>query len=300
MAEAPGGRLAPALALVVNAFVWGVSWWPFRALQQEGVHPLWSTALIYLLAFVGFVVLQRWALPELLRTPALWLLALAAGLTNVGFNWAVTIGDVVRVVLLFYLMPAWAVLLAWLVLGEKPSAAGIGRLLLALAGVATVLDTAGTGLPWPSALAEWLALMGGFSFALTNVLLRRLDFVTPGSRVLAMFGGGMVLAGGVALVGVAQGSVAALPELAPRGWLIALVLASGFLAANLALQYGASRLPSHTTALVMLSEVVFASLSSVALGAAELSTRTLAGGAMIVAAAAWSAWPRKARTVGAQ
>jgi hypothetical protein len=27
------------------------------------------------------------------------------GLTNVGFNWAVTVGDVVRVVLLFYLMP---------------------------------------------------------------------------------------------------------------------------------------------------------------------------------------------------
>src|SRR5215213_779119 len=149
MAEARGRPLAPVLALVVNAFVWGVSWWPFRALQQEGVHPLWSTALIYLLAFAGFVVLQRWALPELLRTPALWLLALAAGLTNVGFNWAVTIGDVVRVVLLFYLMPAWAVLLAWLVLGEKPSAAAIGRLLLALAGVATVLDTAGTGLPWP-------------------------------------------------------------------------------------------------------------------------------------------------------
>jgi drug/metabolite transporter (DMT)-like permease len=300
MAEARGRRLAPVAALVVNAFVWGVSWWPFRAMQQEGVHPLWSTALIYLMAFIGFVVLQRQALPELLRTPALWLLALAAGLTNVGFNWAVTIGDVVRVVLLFYLMPAWAVLLAWLVLGERPSAAAIGRLLLALAGVATVLDTAGTGLPWPRALAEWLALMGGFSFALTNVLLRRLDFVTPGSRVLAMFGGGMVLAGGVALVGVAQGAVAALPELGPRGWLISLVLAGGFLAANLALQYGASRLPSHMTALVMLSEVVFASLSSVALGAAELSPRTLLGGGMIVAAAAWSVWPRRSRAVGAQ
>jgi hypothetical protein len=83
---------------------------------------------------------------------------------------------------------------------------------------------------------------------------------------------------------------------------IALLLAGGFLAANLCLQYGASRLPAHTTALVMLSEVVFASLSSVALGAAELTPRTLAGGALISAAAAWSAWPRREsgsrRTIG--
>ena len=41
-----GGRLAPVAALVVNAFVWGCSWWPFRELQDEGVHALWSTALI--------------------------------------------------------------------------------------------------------------------------------------------------------------------------------------------------------------------------------------------------------------
>jgi len=132
------------------------------------------------------------------------------------------------------------------------------------------------------------------------VLLRRLEFVTPGSRVLAMFGGGMALAGGVALAGVAQGSVAPLPALDGSGWLLALLLAVGFLAANLALQYGASRLPAHTTALVMLSEVVFASLSSVALGAAELSARTLAGGLLIVAAAAGSAWPGRPRPAGAQ
>jgi drug/metabolite transporter (DMT)-like permease len=296
MAEA-GSRAAPRLAavaaLVVNALVWGLSWWPFRELQDRGVHALWSTALIYLAAFVGFVIVRPAALPELLRTPGLWLLAAAAGMTNVGFNWAVTIGDVVRVVLLFYLMPAWAVLLAWPVLGERPSAAGVGRLLLALAGVATVLDTAGVGLPWPRSLAEWLALAGGFSFALTNVLLRRLAQVTAGARVLAMFGGGMLLAGGVALVGGANGTIAGLPQLAADGWLLALLLAAGFLAANLCLQYGASRLPAHTTALVMLSEVVFASLSSVALGAAELSARTLAGGMLIVAAAAWSAWPRR-------
>ena len=61
----------------------------------------------------------------------------------------------------------------------RPSPAGIGRLLLALAGVVTVLGTGGAGLPWPRALAEWLALAAGFCFALTNVLLRRLTGRRP-------------------------------------------------------------------------------------------------------------------------
>ena len=221
----------------------------------------------------------------------LWLLALASGLTNVGFNWAVTVGDVVRVVLLFYLMPAWSVLLAWLLLNERPTASAVARLVLALAGVATVMHTPGAGWPLPRSQPDVLALMGGFSFALTNVLLRRLHAVPAESRVLAMFGGGAALAATVASFGLAQGTVAPVPMLPAGGIVLALGLALGFLAGNLALQYGASRLPAHTTALVMLSEVVFASLSSVALGAATLGPQVLLGGALILTAAAWSAWP---------
>ena len=49
MARTAAGVL-PALALVFNAFVWGVSWWPFRVLQDHGLHPLWATALVYLVS----------------------------------------------------------------------------------------------------------------------------------------------------------------------------------------------------------------------------------------------------------
>ena len=43
------GAALAALALLFNAFTWGVSWWPFRHLHAQGVHPLWATALCYLL-----------------------------------------------------------------------------------------------------------------------------------------------------------------------------------------------------------------------------------------------------------
>ena len=73
--------------------------------------------------------------------------------------------------------------------------------------------------------------------------------------------------------------------MAAAGVPVALALCLAFLASNLALQYGAARLAASTTALVMLTEILFASASSAWLDAAEFSTRTLVGGGLIVIAA---------------
>ncbi|PSL80137.1 EamA family transporter, partial [Variovorax sp. WS11] len=74
------------------------------------------------------------------------------------------------------------------------------------------------------------------------------------------------------------------------GW--AALLGVGFVFANVCLQYGAARLAASATAVIMLSEVLFASVSSVALGAATLDARVWAGGALIVLAALWSSFAR--------
>ena len=153
-----------ALALLLNAFVYGVAWWPFRLLQAQGLHPLWATSLIYVFALIVLALVRPQAWRGVVKHPSLWWLLLASGLTNVGFNWAVTVGDVVRVVLLFYLMPAWVVMLAWPLLGEKPTAASLLRLALALTGVVIVLKTPESAWPVPQSMADWLALMGGFCF----------------------------------------------------------------------------------------------------------------------------------------
>jgi drug/metabolite transporter (DMT)-like permease len=278
-----------AAALLVNALVWGVSWWPFRALQGQGLHPLWATALVYAFAVVCVLFMRSGAWRAFVKFPVLWWLALASGLTNICFNWAVTVGDVVRVVLLFYLMPAWAVLLAWPILGEKPQPMALLRLALALAGVLLVLKHPDSAWPLPNSLTDFLALAGGFSFALVNILLRKLYHTPSEARMFAMFSGGALMAAAAALWGGATGLVPSLP--APQtDWIVlALVLAVAFLVSNLALQYGAARLRSSTTALVMLSEIVFASASSVLLGASVLEARTLWGGALILLAATWAA-----------
>jgi drug/metabolite transporter (DMT)-like permease len=271
-------------ALAINAVVWGVSWWPFRDMQSHGLHPLWSTTLIYVLATLGVLAWKPGAWRVLVQHRGLLLLMVAAGLTNVGFNWAVTIGDVVRVVLLFYLMPAWSVLIAWAMLGEKPTTGSLLRLLLALVGVMIVLKSPASPWPVPNSLADWLALAGGLCFALTNVLLRKHGSTPSESRMLAMFGGGALMAAAAALLGMGAGIVSA-PAFAMAGVPVAVALCLAFMASNLALQYGAARLAASTTALVMLTELLFASLSSAWLGAAELNTRTLIGGGLIVAAA---------------
>ena len=284
----PSGGLLAAGALMVNAAIWGMSWWPFRELQHHGLHPLWATAAVYLLISLGMSAFYFSAWRGLLAQPQLWLLALAAGLTNVCFNWAVTVGDVVRVVLLFYLMPAWSVLIAWALLDEKPSRASLLRLLLAMAGVLIVLKTPGSAWPVPQSVADYLALLGGLCFALTNVLLLKFNQTASSSRMLAMFVGGAVLPGAVALMGLALGTLTA-PALQLSGVAVFVGLTLAFVASNMMLQYGAARLAASTTALVMLTEILFAGVSAAMWDATDLSPRVFWGGSLIVLAALWAA-----------
>ena len=280
------------LALIVNAFTWGLLWLPFRWFAAQGLHPLWATVAVY---GVVVVLISAWrprAWGQLLRVPALWWLVLAAGITNAAYNTAATLGDVVRAVLLFYLMPLWAVLLARVLLGERLTPLAALRVALALAGAMIVLWPADGGLPLPRTGADALAVLGGFGFALNNVMLRREAARSDESRALAMFLGGLLVPAAAALVLGAAGLVAPPPAAAP-GWVAAVVaLAAAFLVGNLALQYGAARLPANATSVVMVSEVVFAAGSAVALGAGVLTSRMWAGGALILVAALLAAWRR--------
>lgn len=276
---------AAVLCLLINALVWGVSWWPFRELKGLGLHPLWSTAIIYSFALAGVIAWWPKALMQFLRTPSLYWIALGAGLTNACFNWAITIGDVVRLILLFYLMPIWAVLLARIVLKEPITRGAVVRIAMALMGAFIVLKPESGAIALPTSMADWLAMAGGAAFALNNVCLRREAAQPESARAVAMFFGGAALATVLGLI-LATSNVVPWPPSPRVDWIAgAAILSVLFLVANLSLQIGATSLPANVTAVVMLTEILFASASAVLLGAEVLQLKTLIGGSLIVGAA---------------
>ncbi|HEY4318069.1 MAG TPA: DMT family transporter [Herbaspirillum sp.] len=276
--------LRAAAALMVNAVLWGISWTAFRFLQAHGVHPLWSTAIIFSACTLLLIALRPGALRQMRGHPELFLVALTAGLTNACFNGAVAFGDVVRVILLFYLMPVWAVILARLILREAITPRSLLRIALGLAGAMIVLYQPEAGLPLPRSLSDWVAVLGGFMFAWNNVMLRRLKAVPDASRAIAMLAGGAILSAVLGALFAGLGmmqwpsalSMALLPTLAV--WSIL------FMVAVICLQYGASRLPANISSLIMLTEILAASVSAWALGAADIRPQDLVGGALIISA----------------
>jgi drug/metabolite transporter (DMT)-like permease len=271
-------KMIPVAALLTGATVWGLIWYPYRALAHAGVGGALAAALTYAGAFaLGVIVLRP-------RLRLSWLLAaigISAGWANVGFTLAVIYGDVMRVVLLFYLAPVWTILFARLLLGEKLSVAGYGLMLVALGGAAVMLWQPLIGWPVPRSVAEWIGLSAGAMFALSNVLIRRTAHIAIELKVLAVFAGGIIAAAGCAMVTQPAGEIWA-PVLDQA--LLLSLLALVILAVNLAVQYGLTHLSANRAIVIYLFELVVTAVSAWALAGELLTLKEWCGGIMIVVA----------------
>jgi drug/metabolite transporter (DMT)-like permease len=266
-----------------------VVWYPYRLLAQAGLDGIWSTIFTYGLALVAGVLLFPRAASSLWKpAPLALLMALAIGWSNLAYVQGVLEGEVMRVLLLFYLAPLWTVPIARAVLGERLDAAGFAVMALAFAGAMAMLWRPEAGMPWPASRAEWLGLTAGFLFALGNVLVRRLQELGDAAKSIAIWAG--VTVAGLVHLPASRLSAGAAWDAAVASFGLIAGIGAALLAMSLAMQYGLSRMSANRAIVILLFELVVAALAAYLLAGEVMRPQDWAGGLLIAAASCASAW----------
>lgn len=277
-------NLLPVAGVLSGALVWGLIWYPYRALQAAGVGGALASFLTYFIALLPGLFVFRGRRSQLRQSP--WLLAaiaLAAGLCNLSYVLAMIHGEVVRVMLLFYLAPLWTVVFARVLLGEKAGPVGYPIIALSLAGAIVMLWRPGGRWPLPYNAAEWLGLGSGLSFALANVLSRKASGIDEAVKSASVWAGVALVALPVAIL--TEHPMQALAAMEARTWLLVAMLAVILFCVNLVVQFGLARTTANRAIVIMLSELVFAVASSYFLTFEQIGWRDWLGGAMLAVAA---------------
>jgi drug/metabolite transporter (DMT)-like permease len=292
----------PVLVLMAGSTMWGTTWIWLKAIDGMGIGPLLLSVLAY---GIQFLLLLPWALPHVRRrwrsgeAPMAWYglltLALLSGISGIGFTIAMIFGDVVRAMLLFFLIPAWGVIMGRIFLHEPLTPIRIVAVFLALGGAVAIL---GPDIHWDThsgssegqsqwfsllsfSLPDWAALIAGLTLAGANVLFRHMQG-EPMLVKLSIMQIGAVVFALCALLFFPEPIAAITLDGVVHSLLYGATL---LLAAMLCTQYAVERLPAGRSSILMTLELLVGSLTAIWIGHEHPSLLVWLGGAMILAAA---------------
>jgi drug/metabolite transporter (DMT)-like permease len=275
--------LLPVFSCLTAATLWGVFWYPLRIMENMGVSGLWASILIYsatLIILLPGIWTNR---SGFLQQPLiLGMMGLAAGWANLGFLLAILEGNVVRVILLFFLSPIWTVLLGKLLLKEHMSILAWLSIVMAICGAVIMLwQPADIDIIQSTYAADILAITAGFAFALMNVLIRKSGDIS----ILLKMGPACLGVLFLAITGILTVHPPA-PVLTPATLGFAMGIGGiGMLVMTYTAQYGATHLPVHRSAVIFLFEIVAGAVSAALLTNEIVTPREWAGGLLVVLAA---------------
>lgn len=287
----PGGVAAwlsapwlPVAVLLFSSSMWGLSWLPLKAFAEHGLSgPLLAMLTYGLLGVVG--------LPWLWRERALWLrdkrlllaLVVLGGWGNAAFVSALVLGDVVRVMLLFYLAPVWSVLGGRFFLGESVSPRRAGAVVLALIGAFLVVGGLSV-FDAPLHAADVLALTSGMGFACNNIVSRAAQAIPTATKTVGLCIGCALMA----LLMMAVTGPAAPAAGVPSAGVIAGLLAYSLIGLALVIvtwQWSVTRLEAGRSGVLAIAELLVAMLTATLIGDETMLPREWLGAALVVAAA---------------
>ena len=266
------------LASIYAGLVFGIYWIPLRALGDAGFSGAWSPLMLnaFPLTFVCPVLIYRWKafVPGRLR---FHIGGLLAGLAFVLYANSFMYTEVIRSILLFYLMPIWGFLLARFVAGEVITPVRWLSMALGLGGLLIIFGV-DVGLPLPRNIGDWMALGSGLVWAVASLMMLtdNEDAINYG---LAFFLWGTLGAALMAYIASIHGlaptpnwSMVApiLPWLIPLAILV--VIPAGFAAV-----YGPTQLNPGVAGLLFMTEISVAAVTAALFADEPFGIRELLG-----------------------
>ena len=271
----------PIAGVLSGALVWGLIWYPYRALQHVGVSGAMATFITYLLAMLcgAFMLPLVWRERSTFGWWAL-LLVLSAGWANLGYVLGMLHGEVMRVLLLFYLAPVWTILFSFWLLGERLNRYGYLIVALSMSGAMIMLWEPGMGLPFPKNISEWLGLSAGMGFALSNVTSRRAAQLSVQVKSFSMWLGTALLT--LPLLLWQGGGGEQMLSISTQSWMLLALMGLVLCATSFAVQFGITYLSANRAIVLFLFELVVAAVSSYFLADETMDVRNWIGAILII------------------
>jgi drug/metabolite transporter (DMT)-like permease len=269
--------------LIGSSMLWGLSWIPLKYLAQSSVEGMTLILISYLTLFImmlpftsrNFQSLRGHALPMVG-------ICVIGGLSNLCFTYALIHGEVVRVMVLFYLLPVWGVLGGRFILKEATDLwrwCGVG---LAVIG-AFILLGGNNILSQPPQWIDLIALLSGLFLAANNIIFRSVEQVPLNLKLHALYIGCFAIAGLMLLLG-----------LEPLGSGISWHGIFGCVAyalfwlfwATIGSQWAVTQMPAGRSSIIIITELVIAVISATLIGGEHITLNVFIGGVLIVSASA--------------
>lgn len=281
-------RIAPAglMFLAITSVGWGFNWPVTKFLLSE-LPPLslrGVTGVLGALLLAALAVIRR---DSLRIAPGIWPRLLVAAILNVT-GWMVLMGLALlwlpasEAALIAYTMPVWASLFAWPVLGERPTLLRTVALVMAFAGLASIMGGNGVSASVEKLPGIIMALGGSIGFAVGTVVSKKYPIHLPPITAAAWQIGLGCLP--VAIVGLAL-ETTHLSQVTPVGWgLLVYSVVGQFCIAYVSWFAALSRLPASVAAIGTMAVPVIGVVTSALalhepLGAGQIAALafTLAG-----------------------
>lgn len=178
-------HIAPAglMFLAITSIGWGFNWPVTKFLLGE-LPPLTLRGVTGVLGAVLLAALALVRGDSLKVAPAIWPRLATAAVLNVT-GWMVLMGLALlwlpasEAALIAYTMPVWASLIAWPVLGERPTVLRTLGLVMAFAGLASIMGGNGIAASAEKAPGIIMALCGAIGFAVGTVFSKKYPIHLP-------------------------------------------------------------------------------------------------------------------------